>query len=126
MHSRIRRGLVTDNPSCLLFHFIHNATVAKTPHRGVGTLFTRTELDFVLGFYMWLLIRSAVKLWSALCMSVQQKPVTFHLLSLPLHVALLWASVLIRVTLHRFSTEESYHLIIITQTWTLIFKSAEL
>lgn len=109
MHSRIRRGLVTDNPSCLLFNFTHSGTVDKTPHRGVGTLFTRTELDSVLGLYMWLLVRTGVKLWSALCMSVLQKPAAFrlHLLSLPLLSALLWASILMRVTLDQLSTEDS-------------------
>lgn len=40
---------------------------------------------------------TGVKLWAALCMSFQQKPANLHLLSLPLHVAMLGASVLKRV-----------------------------
>lgn len=103
MHSRIRRGLVTDNPSCLLFRLTHNALVAKTPHRGVGTLSTRTELDSVLVFYTRMLLMTGVELWAALCMFVQQKPATLHLLSLPLHVAVLGASVLMRVRLDRLA-----------------------
>lgn len=79
--------------------------MAKIPHRGVGTRFTPTEMDSVLVLHMWLIVKTGVKLCSALCMSVQQKPLNLHLISLLLHAPLLWASVLMRVTLDWLSAE---------------------
>lgn len=76
--------------------------------------------------YVRLLLLTGVELWAVLCMSVQQKPENLHLLSLPLHAALLGASVIMRVRLDRLSTEHSCNVIMVTQTWTPKFKSFEL